>query len=149
MWSDSSFCILLTGYIYRYSNGLQLQDGAAESFSISLNGIFYFSNTTATGNHFIMEVHHHTDPHHKKKQFTEYFLEFLMIFLAVTLGFLAENLREHITNHAKEKEYIRGFIRNVKDDTAVLKYVIHFDSVQVNGIDHFFAFAPCRYEPGQ
>ena len=84
-----------------------------------------------------MEVHHHTDLHHKKKHFTEYFLEFLMIFLAVTLGFLAENLREHITNQAKEKEYIRGFIRNLKDDTAVLKYVIHFDSVQVNGIDHF------------
>ncbi len=90
-----------------------------------------------TGNHFIMEVHHHTDLQHKKKHFTEYFLEFLMIFLAVTLGFLAENLREHITNHAKEKEYIRGFIRNVKDDTAVLKYVIYFDSVQVSKIDIF------------
>ena len=84
-----------------------------------------------------MEVHHHTDLHHKKKHFTEYFLEFLMIFLAVTLGFLAENLREHITNHAKEKEYIRGFIRNVQDDTALLKYIIQFDSVQVSGIDIF------------
>lgn len=84
-----------------------------------------------------MEVHHHTDLHHKKKHFTEYFLEFLMIFLAVTLGFLAENLREHITNHAKEKEYIRGFIRNVQDDTALLKDIIQFDSVQVSGIDIF------------
>ena len=84
-----------------------------------------------------MEVHHHTDLHHKKKHFTEYFLEFLMIFLAVTLGFLAENLREHITNHAKEKEYIRGFIRNVQDDTATLNHVIYFDSVQVSGIDIF------------
>ena len=42
-----------------------------------------------------MEVHHHPDLHHKKKNFTEYFLEFLMIFLAVTLGFFAENVREH------------------------------------------------------
>src|SRR5258708_6319820 len=84
-----------------------------------------------------MEVHHHSDLHHKKKHFKEYFFEFLMIFLAVTLGFLAENLREHITNHAKEKEYIRGFIRNVQDDTALLKHVIHFDSVQVSEIDLF------------
>src|ERR1700759_2573922 len=84
-----------------------------------------------------MEVHHHPDLKHKKKHWTEYFLEFLMIFLAVTLGFLAENLREHITNNAKEKEYIRGFIRNVQDDTAVLRHVILFDSTQVSGIDIF------------
>jgi hypothetical protein len=84
-----------------------------------------------------MEVHHHTDLQHKKKHFREYFLEFLMIFLAVTLGFFAENLREHITNHAKEKEYIRGFIRNMRDDTTLLKHVIWFDSVQVSGIDIF------------
>jgi len=84
-----------------------------------------------------MEVHHHSDLHPKKKHFKEYFLEFLMIFLAVTLGFLAENLREHITNHEKEKAYIRGFIRNVQDDTALLIHVIHFDSIQVSDIDVF------------
>jgi len=84
-----------------------------------------------------MEVHHHPDLHHKKKRLKEYFLEFLMIFLAVTLGFLAENLRELTTNRAKEKEYIRGFIRNVQDDTANLKHVISFDIIQVNGIDSF------------
>src|SRR5947209_6870145 len=101
---------------------------------------FYFSFLTVTaktGNPYIMEVHHHSDLHHKKKHFGEYFLEFLMIFLAVTLGFLAENLREHITNNAKEKEYIRGFIRNVQDDTAVLIHVIQFDSIQVSKIDIF------------
>ncbi|HET7002693.1 MAG TPA: hypothetical protein VFI33_15320 [Puia sp.] len=84
-----------------------------------------------------MEVHHHADLHHKKKHFREYFLEFLMIFLAVTLGFLAENLREHITNRAKEKEYISGFIRNLQDDTSVMRHVIDFDSVQVGKIDIF------------
>ncbi len=84
-----------------------------------------------------MEVHHHPDLHHRRKRFKEYFLEFLMIFLAVTLGFLAENLREHITNNSKEKEYIRAFIRNVQDDTARLKHVIYFDSIQVDGIDRF------------
>jgi hypothetical protein len=29
-----------------------------------------------------MEVHHHSDLQHKKKNFKEYFLEFLMIFLS-------------------------------------------------------------------
>jgi len=34
-----------------------------------------------------IEVHHHPDLHHEKKNFREYLLEFLMIFLAVTMGF--------------------------------------------------------------
>jgi hypothetical protein len=82
-----------------------------------------------------MEVHHHPDIHHHHKKWKEYFLEFLMIFLAVTLGFIGENLREHITDSAKEKQYIAGFIRNVKDDTANLHHVIEFDKLQVKGID--------------
>jgi hypothetical protein len=82
-----------------------------------------------------MEVHHHPDLHHRQKKWKEYFLEFLMIFLAVTLGFIAENLREHITERAKEKQYITGFIRNVKDDTATLHHVIEFDKRQIKGID--------------
>jgi hypothetical protein len=84
-----------------------------------------------------LEVHHHPDLHHKPKKWKEYFLEFLMIFLAVTMGFIAENIREHITNRSKEKEYIRGFIRNVEDDTANLRQIISFDNIQVNGIDSF------------
>jgi hypothetical protein len=84
-----------------------------------------------------MEVHHHPDLHHKKKHIKEYLLEFLMIFLAVTLGFLAENIREHITNRSKEREYIMGFIRNVKDDTANLRRIIGLDNRQVEGIDSF------------
>lgn len=82
-----------------------------------------------------MEVHHHPDLHHKPKKWKEYFLEFLMIFLAVTLGFIGENLREHITDRAKERQYIAGFIRNVKDDTANLRHVIEFDERQVKGVD--------------
>jgi len=82
-----------------------------------------------------MEVHHHPDIHHKPKKWKEYFLEFLMIFLAVTLGFIAENLREHITESSKEKQYIAGFIRNVKDDTANLHHVIESDKQQVKGVD--------------
>jgi hypothetical protein len=88
-----------------------------------------------------MEVHHHPDMHHKPKKWKEYFLEFLMIFLAVTLGFIAENLREHITDSAKEKQYIAGFIRNVKDDTADLRHVIEFDKRQVKGVDSMLKLA--------
>jgi hypothetical protein len=82
-----------------------------------------------------MEVHHHPDIHHKSKKWKEYFLEFVMIFLAVTLGFIAENIREHITDKAKEKQYLTGFIRNIKDDTANLHHVIEFDRRLLKGID--------------
>jgi len=82
-----------------------------------------------------MEVHHHPDIHRKSKKWKEYFLEFLMIFLAVTLGFIAENLREHFTERSKERQYIQGFIRNVKDDTANLRHVIEFDEKLVKGLD--------------
>jgi hypothetical protein len=58
-----------------------------------------------------MEVHHHPDPNHKRKNFREYFLEFLMIFLAVTLGFFAENLREHFAYSNKQKIYINGLAK--------------------------------------
>ena len=63
-----------------------------------------------------MEVHHHPDLHHKKKNFKEYFLEFLMIFLAVTLGFFAESLREHIVNKTHEQEYIQSFYEDLSND---------------------------------
>ncbi len=82
-----------------------------------------------------MEVHHHPDIHHNPKKWKEYFLEFLMIFLAVSLGFIAENLREHLTERAKERQYIEGFIRNLKDDTASLRHVIESDSRQAKGVD--------------
>jgi len=55
-----------------------------------------------------MEVHHHPDLHHKKKNFKEYFLEFLMIFLAVTMAFIGENMREQLCD-AKYKWKFRSF----------------------------------------
>ena len=63
-----------------------------------------------------MEVHHHPDLHHKPKKWKQYFLEFLMIFLAVTLGFFAEGYREHLTERAKEKEYMKEIVENLKYD---------------------------------
>ena len=65
-----------------------------------------------------MEVHHH--PHVEKKNFKEYFLEFLMIFLAVTMGFFAEGIRENISDHEKEKGFIKSLVRDIRDDNAAL-----------------------------
>jgi len=56
-----------------------------------------------------MEVHHHPDLHHKKKNFKEYFLEFLMIFLAVSMGFIAENIREHFAEEKIGRQYLESF----------------------------------------
>ena len=67
-----------------------------------------------------MEVHKH--PHHvtHKKKWGEYLLEFLMLFLAVFLGFTAENIREHNIERHREKEYLRSFVKNLKNDTSSL-----------------------------
>jgi hypothetical protein len=70
-----------------------------------------------------MEVHHHPDLHHKKKNFKEYFLEFLMIFLAVTLGFIAENLREHFKNNDEIHEDIQSVLADLQSDVS------HFNAV--------------------
>jgi len=65
-----------------------------------------------------MEVHHHPDLHHKKKNFKEYLLEFLMIFLAVTLGFFAESIRENISNRHKESKYMESLVADLQSDTT-------------------------------
>ena len=69
-----------------------------------------------------MEVHAHT--HTERKKFTHYLWEFLMLFLAVFCGFLAENQREYMIEHQREKEYIRSFVEDLKQDTAQLKKII-------------------------
>jgi hypothetical protein len=76
-----------------------------------------------------MEVHHHPDLQHKKKNFKEYFFEFLMIFLAVTLGFFAEGLREHMGDKTKEKEYLSNMFGELKYDTA--QYHISLNKINV------------------
>ncbi len=82
-----------------------------------------------------MEVHHHPDLHHKKKNFREYFLEFLMIFLAVTLGFIAENVREHISDRNKEKDYIESLMQDLKTDTAKIAIRLEEINAQMFGLD--------------
>ena len=86
-----------------------------------------------------MEVHHHPDLHHKKKNFREYFLEFLMIFLAVTMGFIAENVREYFTDAQKEKQYIFSLYEDLQADTVQLNFLINFDSQKIDVLSHMNA----------
>jgi hypothetical protein len=71
-----------------------------------------------------MEVHHHPDLHHNRKNFKEYFLEFLMIFLAVTLGFFAENLRERFGDNHKKYQYAKTLIADIKLDTIACHQIV-------------------------
>jgi hypothetical protein len=81
-----------------------------------------------------MEVHHHPDLHHKKKNFKEFFLEFVMIFLAVTLGFIAENVREGISRHDQEENYIQSLINDLKEDTASMHVVINENGAKMDSL---------------
>jgi hypothetical protein len=82
-----------------------------------------------------MEVHHHPDLHHKKKNFNEYFLEFLMIFLAVTMGFFAENLREDYVEHKSAKEFASQLIEDLATDTVELNSASHVLNVIITAGD--------------
>ncbi len=82
-----------------------------------------------------MEVHHHPDLHHKKKNFKEYLLEFLMIFLAVTMGFFAECIREHLVEKAKEKEYMKEIVENLKYDTIRCRVNAERNVILSKGMD--------------
>jgi hypothetical protein len=85
-----------------------------------------------------MEVHHHPDMHHKKKNFKEYFLEFLMIFLAVTLGFIAENIREKITEHHRAKIYAAEMVNDLVSDTIQLRRYINYMTNADHNVDTLF-----------
>jgi hypothetical protein len=63
-----------------------------------------------------MEVHHHS--HTPRKKMTHYFWEFLMLFLAISAGFWVENIREHYVESKREKEFIKSYVEDLKQDTA-------------------------------
>src|SRR6185312_9531148 len=75
-----------------------------------------------------MEVHHHPDLHHKKKNFKEYFLEFLM-------SFLAENIREYVSSRDKENIDIRSLSRNLTEDSAMIADQIKSNETGTEMID--------------
>lgn len=82
-----------------------------------------------------MEVHHHPDLHHKKKNFKEYFLEFLMIFLAVTLGFFAENLRETIRDNKEINENVRSVVEDLNSDVEHFNAILNTDTYSYTSAD--------------
>lgn len=82
-----------------------------------------------------MEVPHHTDAHHRKKPWREYFIDCFMIFLAVTMGFFAESYREHLLDTKKEKQCIESLIQCLASDTVQLKNVINDNVKLVSHLD--------------
>lgn len=82
-----------------------------------------------------MEVHHHPNLHHKKKNFKEYFLEFLMIFLAVTMGFFAENIRESLKDKKQLHEYIESMVNDLQSDTALYHSAVEYNLSKCQIID--------------
>ena len=121
---DAIFIVRPDGYI-------GLADGTGDMIKISA----YCDNYILHNKLNEMEVHHHPDLHHKKKNFREYFLEFLMIFLAVTLGFIAENVRESISDRRKEKEYIESLMQDLKTDIRKTRNTINDVKSQMYGLD--------------
>jgi hypothetical protein len=93
-----------------------------------------------------MEVHHHPDLHHKKKNFIEYFLEFLMIFLAVTLGFIAENIREHITEAKSAHQYLESFRNDLLQNQIQIK---RYDSLYTNELPVYDSIVTIFYEKAE
>ncbi|HEY5464392.1 MAG TPA: hypothetical protein VIJ95_14110 [Hanamia sp.] len=89
-----------------------------------------------------MEVHHHPDLQHKKKNFKEYFLEFIMIFLAVTLGFFAEQIRESFVQHSEEKEYVQSFYEDLSSDERNLPGLLNWIQTDINMSDSLQQLLP-------
>jgi hypothetical protein len=81
-----------------------------------------------------MEVHHHSS-NKKEKQFKHYLFEFLMLFLAVVAGFLVENMREHYVEKKREKEFIKSYIEDLRQDTAKMKANITLRNSKILVID--------------
>jgi hypothetical protein len=64
-----------------------------------------------------------------------------MIFLAVTMGFFAESLRENIADKEKEKEYIKSFVQNMKDDTASIANVLEENKMKIEKLQDVMSFS--------
>lgn len=82
-----------------------------------------------------MEVHHHHTAPVKEKHFKHYLFEFLMLFLAVSAGFLVENQREHYVENKREKEFIKSYVEDLKQDTAKITANIRLRSSKIGVMD--------------
>ena len=85
-----------------------------------------------------MEVHSHT--HTPRKKWTHYFWEFFMLFLAVFAGFMAENQREHIVEHHREKQFMKSYVEDLRDDVGTLSYQTPLFQEKLTKIDSMLYF---------
>jgi hypothetical protein len=70
-----------------------------------------------------------------RKKVKTYLFEFLMLFLAVFCGFVADNFREKLSEHQREKIFIRSIVEDIKSDTLESnKIIVRLKSMKV-GID--------------
>ncbi|HYM93552.1 MAG TPA: hypothetical protein VET23_05385 [Chitinophagaceae bacterium] len=98
-----------------------------------------------------MEVHAHT---HTvpiaigRKRFTHYLWEFLMLFLAVFCGFLAENLREHAINREIERNNMKSFLRNLREDSVQLNKSIEVNEKRFRYLDTLIKLKSREAEDG-
>ncbi len=73
----------------------------------------------------------------KTKPWKHYFLEFAMIFLAVTLGFFAESYRENLTERSHERQLIKSFIEDLKEDTVGINRSLKYREEKLMMMDSF------------
>ena len=81
------------------------------------------------------EIKTNKEASHPKRNFKSYIYEFIMIFVAITGSFFMENIRENLVEHGKEKDYIIRLVRDIKEDTANLKYLMRWNQEQIAGLD--------------
>ena len=93
-----------------------------------------------------MEVHAHT--HTPRKKWTHYFWEFLMLFLAVFCGFLAENFREHTINLEIERNNMKSFLRNLREDSVQLNKSIGVNEKRFRYLDTLIKLKSRETEDG-
>ena len=78
-----------------------------------------------------MEVHHPHSAPVKEKHFKHYLFEFLMLFLAISAGFLVENMREHYVEGKRERDFIKSYVEDLKQDTAKIVANIKLRSTKI------------------
>ena len=82
-----------------------------------------------------------TSQHKGRKRLKDYLQEGLMIFVAVVMGFLAENVREGISNREKEGQYMRSYIKNLEQDSAMLQRNIFDNNHKIIYLDSLISFS--------
>ena len=82
-----------------------------------------------------------TSQHKGGKRLKDYLQEGLMIFVAVVMGFLAENVREGIGNREKEGQYMRSYIKNLEQDSAMLQRNIFNNNHKIIYLDSLISFS--------